>query len=65
MQSVFQPDDRRSARMSAFRRHPEYESPRDRDRAAYLADLERDVSAFSAMRERLETARILESGWPC
>lgn len=65
MQSVFQPDDRRAARMSAFRRHPEYESPRDRDRAAFLDDLARDSREFQAVRDRLATARILESGWPC
>jgi hypothetical protein len=65
MQSVFQPGDRRTERASAFRRHPAYESPRERDRAAYLDDLDRDLTAFTTLRDRLATARIIESGWPC
>lgn len=64
MQTVFQPDDRRIARASAFRRHPEYESPRDRDQRAYREELARDLREFQAIRDRVASARVLETGWP-
>ncbi|MBN9235113.1 MULTISPECIES: hypothetical protein [Phyllobacteriaceae] len=65
MQSVFQPDDRRTARAAAFRHHPAYETPRERDRREFEEDLARECDFFRAQRTRLQSARVLESGWPC
>ena len=65
MQTVFQPDDRRAARAAAFRHHPDYETPRERDSRIFREELARDCDIFRVQRARLESARILESGWPC
>lgn len=65
MQTVFQPDDRRAARAAAFRHHPDYETPRERDSRIFREEIARDLDCFRDMRIRLEAARIIESGWPC
>ncbi|WP_195161828.1 hypothetical protein [Mesorhizobium sp. NBSH29] len=43
--------------------HPGYMTARQAQREAFVDEIARDCAEFDALRARLATARVLESGW--